>query len=428
MVAATQGAAYAPGERPRVAIAGDGTLAVIHEPARAHVLELPGCAAFAELELDAAAASCELAWIGAPPRLVVVEQFAAHSLARLVDPFGPRTIAQLRLDTPARLHAAVGSYALAIGPSGAMIVAASETQLVAYPLPARGVPVAVGAAAGNFVVALQGTIDEWDPHERIPKHRIKLPHAGTVTAVGGSDRVVWCTWQGEPARVDAFARVDRGQPRTHELPEPIARVAAHPRSDLLVCLGAETGRIYVVDLDGRRGLRVIGPEGIDRAEAIGLVNGRVGGVLAAQARRPVAVVTLERPDSEPVRPPSFVGEDAIGVAEHAHAPSAPGTATWRDALVAWRAARAATPPPAAPAVDALIVRSALAMALRPAIALLYAAHLAGDPGAAPVELARVAGWPEALGRGELAARGVASFDESRIKLAPEIQRVLDAAE
>lgn len=415
-----QGKGFVPGERPRVAVASDGTLAAIHEPSRVTVVELPGCAPFAELALDKAAVASDVAWIGAPPRLVVIHQHASHAIAQLVDPYGPRTVAELRLDAPARLHAAAGGYALAIAPASAVILAVSDTQLTSYPLPSRGVPTAAGAAAGHFVVAVQGTIDEWDPHDRIPKRRVKLPHGGAVAAVGGSDRVVWCTWRDERARIDAFPRVDRGQPRSHQLPEPIAHVAAHPRSDLIVCLGADTGRIYVVDLDGRRGMRIVGPEGIDRADAIGLVEGRVTGVLAAQAKRPVAVVTLELPDVDPPRPPTFMGEEATPLA------AAPAKA-WRDALVAWRTAKHGDPPHV-PAIDALLVRSALAVALRPAIALLYAAHLCGEPGAAPVEVARVAGWPEALGRGELAQRGVAVYADSRVRLAPEIQRALDAAD
>jgi hypothetical protein len=104
--------------------------------------------------------------------------------------------------------------------------------------------------------------------------------------------------------------VNRGQPKAHDLPEPIASIASHPRSDLIAVVGATTGRIWVVDLDGRAGLRVIHPDGIDRVEAVSLVIGRVAGVLAAQAERPLAVTMLERdePQTEPnqtqVTPPA----------------------------------------------------------------------------------------------------------------------------
>jgi hypothetical protein len=127
----------------------------------------------------------------------------------------------------------------------------------------------------------------------MPKRRLKLPRPAVITAVGGSDRVVWMTTQGDPTRIDVLPLVNRGQPKQHELPEPIAHVASHPRSDLVVCVGADSGRLYVVDLDGRSGLRVIGPSGIARVEAAGLVLGRVVGVLAAQAKRALALTVLD---------------------------------------------------------------------------------------------------------------------------------------
>src|SRR5262249_38122241 len=43
---------------------------------------------------------------------------------------------------------------------------------------------------------------------------------------------------------------------------------------------------------------MIGPEGIDRTEAAGLVLGRMIGVLAAQTKRPVTVVALDGRESD----------------------------------------------------------------------------------------------------------------------------------
>src|SRR4029077_8437110 len=132
----------------------------------------------------------------------------------------------------------------------------------------------------------------------------------------------WCTWRDEPNRIDALPVVQRGQPKSHELPERIAEVAAHPSSDLIVWLGADTGRIYVVDLDGRRSLRVVGPVGIDRAESVGLVVGRVGGVLAARAKRPVWVFVIARsnPEQPAAQPESIDGPPtmvSVGSPHHA---------------------------------------------------------------------------------------------------------------
>ena len=289
---------YTPAGRPRVAVAADGTLAAIAEPARAVVLELPGGAPFAEIGIDPGAEASEVAWVGAPPRLIVLSRYAAHSTVHLIDPYGPRTIAEIRLEAPMRLYASVGSHALAVGAVGAAVLSATETHLTPYQFPSRGVPATAGSAAGNFVVALAGSIEEWDPQARIPKRRLKLPRPAVITALGGSDRVVWMVTQADPARVEVIPLINRGQPKSHELPEPIAHVTGHPRSDLLACAGAESGKVYVVDLDGRTRMRMLAVDPVERADAVALVNGRMIGVLAAQAGKRVGILALDGRDIE----------------------------------------------------------------------------------------------------------------------------------
>ncbi len=549
MVARTASGAtpFAPQVRPRVAVAADGSLAAIVEPTRVTVIELPSGATVAEIGVDLEASGCEVAWVGAPPRLLVHSRYMAHSTVHLVDAHGPHTVAEIRLESPMRLYATVGPHALAVGALGAAVLTAGEAHLTPYQFPARAVPVAAGAAAGQFVVALAGAIEEWDPATRMPKRRLKLPRPSVITAVGGSERAVWMTTQQDPTRIDVMPLVNRGQPKYHELPEPIASVAAHPRSDLVVCIGADSGRLYVVDLDGRARLRVIAAEGIERAEAVGLVVGRMVGVVAAQARRPVAVLAIdgrdateaagvasavlaatlaeaafdapERGDSDAGRS-SLYGDDApapdivpavapgeppltaeitprplveaapplvptttpVPVAPKPslfRAPVAVATAprrdavpaapiapiqslserfslwrdrmrqaqprdaeqvalpwidprpSWRDELVAWTRGIAAGSiergAPEAPAIMALVARFELPAPLAPAVILLYGAHLCGERGAAPVDVARVLGrrWDEALGRGLLAARGVATYEGSRVGLAAPLARALD---
>lgn len=555
MVAPSGTPHFSPADPPRVAVASDGTLAAIAESTRVVVLEIPGGAPFAEVGVDPEALASEIAWVGAPPRLLVLSRFAAHSTAHLIDPYGPRTIAEIRLESPMKLFATVGAHALAVGAMGAAILSATETHLTPYQFPSRGVPATAGAAAGNFVVALGGSIEEWDPKSRMPKRRLRLPRPAVITAVGGSERVVWMTTQQEPERLDVLPLVNRGQPKVHELPERIASATGHPRSDLVVCVGADSGRLYVVDLDGRTRVRVIGPEGIDRTEAAALVFGRMVGVLAAQAGRPVAIVQLEgrderpaasaappvappaapaelpagstlgggeedddedlappprstlledddrsdrederepaaaapapvvermalprpeptpapapRPSPAPPRPaapapapvtsapdapapaswPSAFGSAAAGVGvddrfgawrerirqgqPRPDAPGAPRGPSWRDQLVTWARGIAggslAHGTPAAPAITEVAQRFDLPESLVPGLVLLYGAHLCGESGAAPVDVARVLGgrWDEALGGGILAARGLATYAESRVRLAPAVQRVID---
>jgi len=534
---------FTPAEQPRVSVAGDGSLAAIHEAARVTILEIPGGAAFAEIGVDPDALASEVAWIGTPPRLLVLARYAAHSTVHLLDPYGPRSIAEIRLEAPMRLFATVGASALVVGSLGAAVLAASDTHLTPYQFPTRSVPVAAGAAAGQFVVALAGSIEEWDPQSRMPKRRLRLPRAAAITAVGGSERVVWMTTQQEPARIDVIPLVNRGQPKAHDLPEPIARIAGHPRSDLVACVGADSGRLYIVDLDGRTRLRVIGPEGIDRIDATALIIGRMVGVLAAQAHHPVAIVPLDGRDLDPeagapprsdpairaafgdepdepgapgepgagprleapVPPPPVAAAStaaspptaarpvappasAASLFRHPTSPAAPprsvaaaaprpvqstserfsawrdlvrqdqpradpippavvpGSAaahpagplprgdarqSWRDEVVAWSRAVTAgamdTNAPASPAILAVLARFELALQLQPVLVLLYGAHLCGERGAAPIDVARVLDrqWDEALGRGELAERGVAEYAGSRVALSPVILRVLD---
>lgn len=536
---ATGAPGFSPVDRPRVAIASDGTLAAIAESTRVVILEIPGAAPFAEIGVDSEALANEIAWVGAPPRLLVLSRYAAYSTVHLIDPYGPRTIAEIRLESPMKLFATVGSHALAANAQGAAVLTASDTHLTPYQFPARTVPVTAGAAAGNFVVALAGSIEEWDPQSRMPKRRLRLPRPAVITAVGGSDRVVWMTTQQDPTRLDVLPLVNRGQPKFHELPEPIAQAVGHPRSDLVVCVGAATGRLFVVDLDGRTRLRVIGPEGIDRTEAAALVVGRMIGVLAAQARKPVVLVSLDGREIEPEtlstaslllsepEPPaarSTLGADEPEV-EEPHAPVAPlptvraaaaapiatpapvpaaavaqspaaepapaaapslfrhptstvaaarpaavtakaavtsqslsdkfsawrdrmrlsqprsesattmpwieSRPSWREEAVAWARAVVAGSvdrgAPPAPPVDEIALRFDLPAQIVPALVLLYGSHLGGEHGAAPVDVARVLGrrWDEALGRGQLAERGLATYRDSRVHLAAPIRRVLD---
>ena len=506
-----------PDARPRVAVASDGTLAAITEPSRVVVVGLPDGVPRAEVGLDGEAAT-EVAWVGTPPRLLVLARYEAHSTVHLVDvagPHGATTLAEMRLETPMRLYASVGPHVLVVGGHGAAVITAppNTTHLTPYQFLSRTMPLAAGAAGAQFVVALPGTIEEWDPATRMPKRRLRLPRPAAITAVGGSDRVVWMTTQQAPARIDVMPLVNRGQPKSHDLPEAIAAVHGHPRSDIIVCTGAETGRLYAVDLDGRTRLRTITADGVDRVEAAGLIVGRMVGVIAAQTHRPLAIIlldgrepepassstsrddakvepaatylgddeqtlggkpsTLSRPDEDqapstvtagpPAGDPETVEEPppepaAIPEVAPARAPRAawstgasnltsrfsalrgresrddPRTdvrASWRDDVVLWARAIAAgtfdRAAPSAPPIDTLAARFGLPEQLVPALILLYGVHLAGHHGAAPIDVARVHGrrWDEALGRGQLAALGLALYERSRVILTPAILRSLD---
>jgi hypothetical protein len=105
------------------------------------------------------------------------------------------------------------------------------------------------------------------------------------------------------------------------------------------------------------------------------------------------------------------------------------SATWREDLIAW--ARTveegdAEGLPSTP-IDTLALRYDLSSNVIRSLAWLYAQHLRGLDGAAPVDLARLAGgdWSDALGRGELAEKSLATYRDSRVRLAAAVERVLD---
>ncbi len=287
--------AFIPAATPKLAVARDGAHAVIVDGARAAVIRIADGETVCELVLPGG----EVGWIGATPRLLVVGATDLHTDVRLIDPFGSesaRRIAEIRLEGPMRLGGANGSHALLLGTRGAAIVFSGPTdsQITPYQFLARTLPQVVGVAGTQFVVALPGTIEEWDPASRMPKRRLRLPKVAAITSLGGSERVLWMTTAQDPQRLDVLPLVNRGQPKAHELPEPIAAVSGHPSTDAVICIGAETGRIYAIDLDGRSRPRAIALPGIDRAEAAALVvRGTALAVIAAQAGRPIAIVGFE---------------------------------------------------------------------------------------------------------------------------------------
>ena len=73
---ASAASAFVPGERPRVTVAHDGTLAAIIEPSGIVVIELPACSERAEIGDRSGSGASDVAWVGT--RLVVLSRYAAH--------------------------------------------------------------------------------------------------------------------------------------------------------------------------------------------------------------------------------------------------------------------------------------------------------------------------------------------------------------
>jgi len=293
---ATETASYVAAERCSVVSSPDGAYAAIVEPSRVVVVELAHTTTVAEVGVATALEQTDVAWIGTPPRLLILSRRATNSTVHLIDLDGPRVRAEIQIEGMMRIGATVGTHALVIGSSSggsSAVLTAGDAHLTPYQFPGRSLPSAVGAAGRQFVVAIPGAIEEWDPQQRAPRKRMRLPRQALIAQLGGTERVVWMTTHQEPTRIDVIAQINRTQPRFHELPEPIAHVSGHPQRDLLACVGRETGSIYIVDLDGRSALRTVDLEDLGRADTAALFAGATVGVVAARAGKPLGLFVLE---------------------------------------------------------------------------------------------------------------------------------------
>jgi hypothetical protein len=431
-------AAFAPRDRPRITVANDGSVAAICEVGRITLAALPECAAFAEIAIDLDA-RVEVGWLGIEPQLLVLSSYRSHTIAQLFDPQKLAPIAELWVDSRLRLVATVEAHALALSSSGAAVFVAEHSGLGVVEWPIKPVPDVAGAGAEHFLVPDHASIVECDPRTRMPASRLPIPPHAAFTRLGGNARSVWATTQYDASRIAVIPLVNRGQSGVHKLPEPIAQVSGHPRSDFLACIGAETGRLYLVDLDSRAPLQTIAVPGIDRVESVAVVDGEWVGLLVGSGGRPITSLVVEgmtaagRDQSLAVTSASEVPAvmaERLTQVPHATPTPASSVALWRTDVLEWaRAVEAGTLKrrPSAPPVEALVERLGLPLELRPCFVLLYGAHLCGSKGARPVDVVKLLGptWRENLGRGELVATGVLVFADSRVCLAPALLRSLD---
>jgi len=412
---------------PHLVVAPDGAHVAIADAAAIAVFALDSGEVIAAGGLDAEDA-LTLAWLG-PDQLIT---FTRDARVRVVSIDRVRARFELVAETSLPgmvLRGVAGDCALATSGREAVVLGVRGGQLEVSAFRTRRVPTAIGAAGhGHLVVAAPGTdvVEEWDLAGRRSKRRLKLPPNTVVHAVGGSDHLVW--WVAPDAdRVEVIPLVTRNQPRVQLIGEPIAQIVGWPRSDAIACVGARTGRVVVLDLDGARGPRTLVLDPIDRPDAIAL-----GATVAivAQVGKPLVLAHLGLP----------VATEAAGAAApaaRAPAPdatsvSAPPAITdaspaWRDELATWIQSTRATRPPHGPALRELAVRLALPEALLDLLALVYGAHLCGEPGVPPINARRVSSWSEALGLGLTEARGAVELVASRLCLTGPARRWLDEA-
>ncbi|HEX8108462.1 MAG TPA: hypothetical protein VF516_12100, partial [Kofleriaceae bacterium] len=286
-------ASHVAAERGWLVASPDGSHAAVVEPGRIVIVELRRGSQVAEIGAAAALDHTDVAWIGSGARLLVLSRRGTHSTVHLIDVDGPRLRVEIQIEGTMRIGATVGAQALVIGTSSMAVLTAGEAHLTPYQFPGRSLPSAAGIAGQQLIVAIAGAIEEWDLLQRTPRKRLRLPRQAAIVQLGGTDRLVWMTTQQDPARIDVIPQINRGQPRAHELPEPIAQVAGHPQHDVLACIGRDTGRLYLVDLDGKAALRTVDVPGLDRVDSAALFAGPALGILAARAGQPLAVIGLD---------------------------------------------------------------------------------------------------------------------------------------
>ncbi|MBA3540082.1 MAG: hypothetical protein H0T79_10670, partial [Deltaproteobacteria bacterium] len=398
--------AIVPVGRPRISVARDARLALIVDETTASVVDLSTGTVRGTIEVPPA---CDIGWLDGSAVIVV-----AQARTRVIDTSSQTPqVFDRTFAAPMRLSATCASAALLSDETGASVITCSATGITAHSFPARGAPSVAGTGAGRFLVAIGSSIEEWDPVARSSRRRLRLPESTRVRALGGTERTVWFIAHETPARIDTLVLVALNQPKVHELPEPIAQVAAHPRLELLWCLGV-SGRVYLVDLDGRTKQRIVA----DHVEAIGVGVGTAITLLVARTGHPVEVSVTSTVAAK--RSPIGRKPDAAVAAP----PPIPDPARWRDELVDWTRHGDVMGAPIAPAVAALAERFAFRAELLPAIALCYGAHLCGESGVPLVDITLVLGglWDEALGRGELASKRVVLTVESRAELSAVVRR------
>lgn len=289
--------AFAPVNPRAVVAAPDGSWIAVVDATGTTILD-PVTAAVHKTFLDASA-DFDVAWAGNPSRLLLVGRVRGATLVQLLDVTAPtpRELGHVHFAEPLRVLATGALHALLVGERGARVAAATNDRLDVGEFPAKSVPTAAGAFGPHHaIVAVNGALEEWDLHARQSRRRFRLPRPAPVRMVGGSERVLWTVSDADPTRVEIFPLVQRGQPKVHELPEPIAAISGHPRVELLVWIGAASGQARLLDLDGKGRGRELGEPG---QKACALVGGsQISAVLAA----PDAFLAIEVLDTRGLEP------------------------------------------------------------------------------------------------------------------------------
>lgn len=357
-----------PGEVLGVAVSEGGSALAIVEPSRVLVAKLPDLALACEIGVDPEAAASEAVFVG-PDRLLVVARYSAHSIAYLIDPSGPRKVAELRIESAVHLLASSGRRVLARIAFGTAVLSTLDDQLEIARLPIRSEPAcAVGLGDERFLVSITGAFEEWDGANRKPLRRFKLARPQAVRTVGYSAQHLWWIASSDPTRIEVLPVMGRGQASAHVLPEPIAAAVGHVDTEAVLVIGADSRRMYAVEVTGGEPIPISTDAAahialaVDRqAVAIVVAKGRVPELVALDAHVRPALVRVPA-DDEPV---DTQPEEAPPVATDSTPPAATDAASSASPASAPQPAAAQTSQPASPATQPSAEQTAQAPAATP---------------------------------------------------------------
>jgi hypothetical protein len=275
---------------PTVEVADGAGLVAIVEPDRIAVATLPDLGLRCEIGVDPEAAGSDAVFVGRE-RLLVTSRFTSHTIAYLIDPNGPRKLAELRIESPIYLLAASDDRVMVTSSLGTAVLSAVDDQLDIARLPIRSEPsCAVGIEGGRFLVSVSGTFEEWDAATRAPVRRFKLSRPQQIRTVGYGAQHLWWVASSDPTRIEVLPVSGRGQSRVHVLPEAIAKAVGHRDIGAVLAIGADSRHVYVDDVSGGGpSVQLACGAAADVALA---VDRKVAAVVVAQGQ-PIELVALD---------------------------------------------------------------------------------------------------------------------------------------
>jgi hypothetical protein len=349
---------------------------------------------------------------------------------------------------------------------------------------------AAPAPEERLLVASRGReqqLECWDPAQRRALFRLNLPLMPKAHIAGFAHRrrLLWIAGSDDESFLELYRYSDGRLQARAEMGGSVLAAVGHPESPRLVlAVKPPQGPLELVALDFAAGDRheltaPVEPQALCVAEGATpalVVHGAgdeaphfvpLARAMAYEAERPPppvlsratrtapAVTTIARgttaPPATTSTPPLRVPLRPTPSATPAPAPATddepaplPREGTWRDQLCDWSARLVADPrrplalsdPDEASRLADIIERLELDARSTRAVALLYGARLQGEASLPAALVARALGngaaatereWDEALGRGALAALGLARARGGRLRLRPLVARFLDGA-